>query len=92
MTGQRAAATEAAAVLDKRLDGDAHEPARPSWDCLRCEQPWPCPPARVQLSEAYSGNRIGLGMYLAGLYAAALAERPGDRPADLHERFVGWVR
>ncbi|MFY1595505.1 hypothetical protein [Micromonospora sp. WMMD737] len=74
----------AAAVLDE------HQLA-PSWDCHTCGQPWPCPPAQTRLAEDYQNNRVGLRVYGAGLYAAALAARPEDDAGELYERILGWM-
>lgn len=97
MTGNAASAryvraARAAAVLEERVDGDAHQPARPGWDCAACRQPWPCSPARVRLGEAYGGDRIGLAMYVGALLFAATAEIPTADPGDLYDRFVCWTR
>ena len=79
-------------MLDERMDGDGHQPDRPGWDCRSCGQPWPCPPARVRLGEAYGRDRVGLGMYLGGLLFVAAAEIPAATPQELFERFVAWTR
>ncbi|HEX8631241.1 MAG TPA: hypothetical protein VF755_24035 [Catenuloplanes sp.] len=69
---------------------DGHVPARPSWECSACGRPWPCAPARAELSEAFDPVELGV---LAG---ERLAEAAGDLPAlspeQLFERFLGWTR
>ncbi|MEW2442761.1 hypothetical protein [Micromonospora marina] len=78
--------------LDERIDHLPHQPARPAWDCRACYQPWPCPPAQVQLAEAYAGDRPGLSIYMASLYAAALNELTSVPAGLLYTQFVSWTR
>lgn len=92
MTTRPARAARAAAVLDDRVDGDDHQPDRPGWDCRCCEQPWPCAPAKVRLGEAYAGDRLGLAIYMGGLYDQALAELQLSPAPDVFARFVAWTR
>ncbi|MFU8851375.1 hypothetical protein ACNAW0_10385 [Micromonospora sp. SL1-18] len=92
MTARPARAARAVDALDGRLGGGGHQPERPRWDCLSCRQPWPCPPARVQLGEAYGPDRIGLAMYLGALLFVAVGEIPAASPGELFERFVAWTR
>ncbi len=70
-----------------------HLAARPSWDCARCGQPWPCAPAKVHLTAEYIGRPTGLVLYLAAcLDEATDALLPrGATPAVLRERFLGWA-
>lgn len=90
-TRRPAPALRAVQTLDERLDGDPHQPAA-SWDCQRCDAPWPCSPARTRLAEAYRGDWVGLSVYLGALLVAALSEMVDTPPAELHERFVAWTR
>lgn len=69
-----------------------HPPSRPVWDCLACEKPWPCDPAREQLAVQYAGDRIGLSVYLGIQLARAAGEAPHLTAEELHERFVAWTR
>ena len=69
-----------------------HPPLRPSWDCATCAQPWPCPPARVELGERYATDRIGLAVYVGMQLDHAARESPAADPGDLYERFVAWTR
>lgn len=79
-------------ALSERVD-QGHLPQRPSWQCTSCDQPWPCPPARVQLGEAYAGDPFGLAMYAATLLEQAAAEVDNHvTPRELYERFVAWTR
>ncbi|GLZ56467.1 flavin reductase family protein [Micromonospora sp. NBRC 107095] len=67
---------------------------RPLWRCRGCGAPWPCQPARLALLAEYRHDRVGLLVYLGALMAEAGAQltRLHGRPADLHERFLGWAR
>ncbi|MFI5494464.1 hypothetical protein [Actinoplanes sp. NPDC051859] len=73
-----------------------HTPRQPSLDCSVCDQPWPCAPAKVELSEEFHGNRTGLTIYLGTYMDSALREAITDhewgRVDNLYERFLGWVR
>ncbi|MDG4766775.1 hypothetical protein O7632_22125 [Solwaraspora sp. WMMD406] len=71
----------------------AHEPHRPSWTCVVCPAgtPWPCPPARTQLAEAYVDDPVGLSTDLAAMLPYAADEAAISDPAELHERFVAWT-
>ncbi|MFI5928686.1 flavin reductase family protein [Micromonospora sp. NPDC051543] len=67
---------------------------RPLWRCRGCGAHWPCQPARLALLAEYRDDRTALLFYLGTLMAEAgdqLARLSG-RPADLHARFLGWVR
>lgn len=67
-----------------------HLPARPSWDCERCDRPWPCDPAREELAREY--DRISLAMYAWDRLEEAAGELPPTPPAELFERFLRWTR
>lgn len=73
-----------------------HLPHRPTWDCLACERPWPCDPARERLISEFRRHRYSLTAYMAGHYGSALNDMAGpsaaDIPPDLHERFFSWTR
>ncbi|ROO51968.1 hypothetical protein EDC02_6860 [Micromonospora sp. Llam0] len=70
-----------------------HEPQRPSWWCVVCPDgtPWPCPPGRVQLAEAYVGEPIALSVDVSELLPVAAQEAGITDPAELYERFVSWT-
>jgi len=61
--------------------------------CAVCpdDTPWPCPPARVQLGEAYGGDRLRLVVDLAAMMRTALEETDVNG-GDLYERFILWTR
>jgi len=70
-----------------------HTAIRPSWDCTACDQPWPCANAKVDLRFQYR-NSVGLGLYMASCMHEAIdiyAASTEPLPADLYERFLGWV-
>lgn len=69
-----------------------HPPTRPAWWCERCDQAWPCHPARMQLAEQYAGDPVGLSVYLGARLVDAARELPATPAAELHERFIAWTR
>ncbi|GGN93645.1 hypothetical protein GCM10010112_82100 [Actinoplanes lobatus] len=71
-----------------------HQGTRPGWDCQVCGQPWPCPTAKVELSEQYRNFPAGLSLLLHSFLIEAVDDWTADAsgpPSDLYERFVGWV-
>lgn len=79
-------------MVGKVVRMTTHQPRRPTWQCGRCGQPWPCSPARVELSEAYDGDRVGMAVYMAIQLYEAAAEAASVTSEDLYERFVAWTR
>ncbi|MFY1695832.1 hypothetical protein [Solwaraspora sp. WMMA2101] len=73
--------------------GVVHTPHRPSWMCAACpvDTPWPCPPARIQLAEAYAGEPIALSVDIGEMLPMAAEEAGVTDPAELYERFVSWT-
>jgi hypothetical protein len=74
----------------------AHVPLRPAFDCANCGEPWPCVPAKVELTGEYQGDVIGLGQYLSlqlvdAMDQAALNHEWGP-VGNLYDRFLGWMR
>ncbi|RKN49060.1 flavin reductase [Micromonospora endolithica] len=73
-----------------------HEPTRPLWRCRNCGVGWPCQSARLSLLSEYRGDRVALGVYLATqldeAQATLAALNSGTPPADLADRFLGWLR
>src|SRR4051794_9273688 len=71
-----------------------HDAARPSWDCLVCEKPWPCTNAKVDLVEQYSRKPMMLWLFMSSCMAEAIDDlrQSGGNPAGLYERFLSWVR
>ena len=67
-----------------------HLPDRPSWNCQTCEKPWPCDPARQQLSQEY--DKVGLAMYAWDRLSQAAEDIPAMAAPELFERFLAWTR
>jgi hypothetical protein len=65
-----------------------HEPARPSWLCLRDGEAWPCHVARAQLTAEHGD---ALAMVLSAQLERAARDMPAAEPAALHARFVAWT-
>lgn len=75
------------------VDHDLHRPDRPSWLCAACGQPYPCSPARVELSEQYADDRVGLSVYMGMQLEHAAGEIGATTPPEeLFERFILWTR
>jgi hypothetical protein len=66
-----------------------HTPARPSWDCLACDRPWPCDPARETLRSEL--DLVQLAIYMWGQLDEAVTELPTCPPSELFERFLKWT-
>lgn len=72
-----------------------HLPNRPFWDCKQCLKPWPCKPAREQLAAEHVKFPSVLALYMDAQRSQArldMAQLGYEAPADLYERFLGWVR
>ena len=71
-----------------------HLPERPSWDCRKCGQTWPCANAKADLLCEYLVSPTALLVYLASRKWEAFHDfsASGVVPTDLDGRFVGWVR
>jgi hypothetical protein len=71
-----------------------HDADRPSWECRVCGQSWPCANAKVDLVEQYQRGRTMLILFLCSCMVEAIDDlvRSGGVPADLYDRFLGWVR
>ena len=67
----------------------AHTPYRSSWDCLACERPWPCDPAREELRADH--DRVQLAIYMWNRLEEAVTELPPSPAAELFERFIEWT-
>ncbi len=66
-----------------------HTPHRPTWDCEACDKAWPCDPARERLIGTLTPTRIAIAMGVEMMGAAR--DMPTAPPAELYERFLGWV-
>jgi hypothetical protein len=71
-----------------------HIPERPSWDCAKCGQTWPCANAKSDFSlehlTAPSAVLVRPSLYMWEAFDDFAAY--GQVPPDLRDRFVGWVR
>jgi hypothetical protein len=75
--------------------GSEHLRGTPSWNCRTCEQPWPCPKARADLTEEFRHLPSVLTVYMAAQMQEALssmAQEKGQAPQDLYKRFLAWIR
>lgn len=68
-----------------------HIADRPSWDCKRCEKPWPCDPAREQMLNDKQTDPTQLRIYLWLHLEEAADQLPTMSFKEAIERFVGWV-
>ncbi len=68
-----------------------HFPARPGWGCTGCDQPWPCATRKVELLAESSETGISLRYVMAEHMFQAAADFGAEQPADLVDRFVGWL-
>jgi hypothetical protein len=73
-------------VSDDEDYGPAHQPERPSWNCLACGNPWPCQPAWEYLRDVFPS--AALAIYLTTMLGLAAADMPDARPAILYVRFI----
>jgi hypothetical protein len=82
-------------MLAPRVPTTPHRPARPSWDCQYCWQPWPCPPVGRDLGVEFEGKPTFLFFYMAAQVEDFTSDRTaqGQLPtADVYPRFVHWIR
>jgi hypothetical protein len=69
-----------------------HNPARPSWVCNACAEPWPCATRQRQLLAEFDGSFVSLLMYLSTRFQEAAQEQPDALAGDLYGRFILWAR
>jgi len=67
-----------------------HNAVRPSWVCLGCSDPWPCPSRQRQLLAEYDRSPVSLILYLNALFVAACMDLPHVPAGELHARFLGF--
>ena len=75
--------------------GASHFGNRPSWDCLACNQPWPCAHAKNELLSEFRHYPSCLTVYMSSYMCEAMNDLTAHGeapPPDLHERFLAWVR
>jgi hypothetical protein len=66
-----------------------HVERRPSWDCGACGKPWPCDPAREELTAELSPTRLRIHVWMR-LEVAAF-DMPEGPVTELFERFIHWT-
>ena len=71
---------------------NAHEPIRPAWRCVVCDEEWPCRRRRTELALDCEGSRVALALVMAQYFGEAAADRPDIPVSVLYLRFLGWLR
>jgi hypothetical protein len=72
-----------------------HLSIRPSWDCAVCGQPWPCANAKNRLLTEFTDFPSVLAIYMSSQMHEAFIDLTAHGPlppADLYDRFLGWIR
>ncbi len=69
-----------------------HNPVRPTWRCVGCGGPWPCPTRQRELRAEFTGATVSLSLYLAGMFVDAVQDLPHAPSGELYRRFLAWVR
>ncbi|MER7002058.1 hypothetical protein ABT297_03295 [Dactylosporangium sp. NPDC000555] len=70
---------------------EAHIPARPTWRCTGCAEPWPCGAKREQLVAEYGDNPAELRTLMALRVADAAEDLRQFGAEQLWDRFLGWL-
>jgi hypothetical protein len=70
---------------------EAHIPARPTWRCTGCAEPWPCAAKRAHLVDEYIENPAELRMLMALRVADAAEDLRQFGAEQLWNRFLGWL-
>jgi hypothetical protein len=73
------------------VNGTGHQPDRGTYDCVACEKPWPCHPAREHLLGS-APNVAQLSMRLWTELEQAAGPLRHEPPAVLFDRFLKWAR
>ncbi|GLW33296.1 hypothetical protein Areg01_62340 [Actinoplanes regularis] len=73
-----------------------HQPDRPTWDCVACDEPWPCAPGKVELAEQGAVHRRSLRLYLESCAIDLIDDRVGGHRASgggdgIYDRILGWL-
>lgn len=71
--------------------GEQHQPRRPEWTCLACDQPWPCEPRRDSMRDD-SWDPVTRALAMGLRYAEALGDLPPADASELWARFFAWIR
>ena len=67
-----------------------HQPQRPQWCCIACDQTWPCTAYREHV--VYDTTRTQLAILMTIRMTEAAADLPNPTPAGLWHRFIAWTR
>jgi hypothetical protein len=59
--------------------------------CIGCGRPWPCPPRRRQLLDAYADSPTALALVLSSALMDACRDLPNVRAGELYQQVVGWL-
>jgi hypothetical protein len=70
---------------------DNHAPQRPSWDCIACDEPWPCRPAKIQMLNEARNSMTSLRIAAWANFELAAYDMPTGPAIELYQRFVGWM-
>jgi hypothetical protein len=73
------------------VTGAGHQPDPATYDCLSCEKPWPCDPAREYLLLS-TPDLVQLNVRLWLELETAAGVLGHEPPAVLFERFLKWAR
>ena len=80
---------------EKEAESREHMSIRPSWNCVACGHPWPCPNAKDKLTTEFQDFPSVLAIYMSSQMHEAFIEltaRGPLSPTDLYDRFLGWIR
>jgi hypothetical protein len=66
-----------------------HLPNRATYACTVCQEPWPCPPARVELATTH--DRVQLAIIMWGELELAIPQLVDAGPERLFDRFLRWT-
>ncbi|MEU4560576.1 hypothetical protein AB0F72_19545 [Actinoplanes sp. NPDC023936] len=69
----------------------SHLPDRATYDCVRCNQEWPCETAREYLKES-TPDPVQLAIRLWVELDEAVLVLSQQAPAALFQRFLRWAR
>lgn len=67
-----------------------HGPARPSWLCRSCGDPWPCLSTKDDLSA--TTDRLGKVIYMNLYLADLLDDQPEMTIEAAYDRLIWWAR
>jgi hypothetical protein len=73
------------------VNGAGHQPDQATYDCVACDKPWPCDPAREHLLGS-TPDAVQLSMRLWTELEHAAGPLRHELPAVLFDRFLKWSR